>query len=96
MKANNIIASESNKDVDVSSNYFKNPLGFNNIETKNEIDWLWCETCSATCSCSHHLIDHTRNDNSQQGHSSIKGCRFSYFVPYMVRKSKPKKEWGRR
>ena len=61
-KANNIIASESNKGVEVSSNYSKNPLGYNNIESKNEIDWLWCETCSATCSCSHHLIDHTRND----------------------------------
>lgn len=62
-----------------------------NACTKEE--WLWCETCSATCTCAHHLSDHTRNDDPQQGHCSIRGCRCCYFKPYKVRKPRPKEEW---
>ncbi len=93
MKVNNTITLESNKDVEVSSNCLKNSGDYNNTETKNEIEWL-CETCLATCTfCSHHLIDHTRNDDPQQRLYSIRGCRWSYFIPYRVRKTKSKKEW---
>ena len=39
-------------------------------------DWLWCGE-SAYWKCSHHLADHTQNDNSMKGHCSIEGCHVS-------------------
>ena len=52
--------------------------------SEDDKDWLWCGD-SAHCKCSHHLADHSRNDDPRQGHCIIKFCSCSYFAPYRRR-----------
>jgi hypothetical protein len=47
---------------------------------------------SAICTCAHHLSDHSRNDEPDHGHCSIRGCRCNYFSPHKVKKPR-RKPW---
>ena len=48
---------------------------------------------SVICTCAHHQIDHSRNDEPGHGHCSIRGCRCIYFSHHKVKKPR-RKPWN--
>ena len=70
------------------NNYSYAQEGNSLFVTKNTCtEFLWTGE-PAICTCAHHLIDHSRNDERGQGRCSIGGCRCNYFSPHKVKKPK--------